>query len=139
MPRVSPLLSLILARTTCGMCTRAAHDGRRVSTRAHTMYTSTIRGPRATLYSARRVPTTVEDSLPLSLYICIYMSLSFSLSIFKIRFRFPQCAPSGMPSRKGASREVCASTAAPNSRRTPRQRKYREIKAQSPIFPLLQW
>ncbi|KYQ48474.1 hypothetical protein ALC60_12530 [Trachymyrmex zeteki] len=37
-----------------------------------------------------------------------------------------------MPSRNAASREVCTSLAMLNARRTPRQRKYHEIKAQLP-------
>lgn len=67
MPRVSPLLSLISARSTCGVCTRGAHDGD-ACPHERTPRIRRRRSPRAALYPARRAPT-VEGSPSLSLSI----------------------------------------------------------------------
>lgn len=107
-------------------CTRR----RRVSTRAHTPRTRRRFGVRAQSSILRDVSRLLLRTLSLSLFMYVHMFLSFSPDFQDLVPLSPVCTKSGMPSRKGASREVCASTAAPNSQRTPRQRKYREIKAQ---------
>lgn len=78
MLRASPLLSLILAWSTCGVCTRVAHAGD-ACPHERTPRTRRRRSPRATLYPERRVPTTVED---------------YSLSLFLSRFSRGSAHPS---------------------------------------------
>lgn len=120
MPRVS-LLSLILVWSTCGVCTRVAHDGD-ACPHERTPRTRRRRSPRAILRDVFRL---LRRGPP----------LSFSLSFFLSRFSRGAAHPS-------VHHPGCRRVTAPPERyalrlhrRTPRQHKYREIKALPPARP----